>query len=114
MHEATIAQSVLAAVLAEAKKQNARPVAVKISCGVLNGINAESLRFAFEAIGKGTACEGVKLDIEQKPIQARCKKCSCVFALELHEPRCPKCRGDDLELLRDAPLMLDEIEFDEG
>lgn len=114
MHEATIAQSVLAAVLAEAKKQNARPVAVKISCGVLNGVNAESLRFAFEAISKGTACEGIKLDVEQKPIQARCKKCDYTFAFELHEPSCPKCRCDDFELLSDAPLMLDEIEFGEG
>ncbi len=113
MHEATVAQSVIMAISAEAKKQNARPVAARISCGVFNGVNDEVLRFAFEAIGKGTICEGVKLDIEQKPIQARCKKCDSIFTFELHEPGCPKCRGDDFELLPDAPLLLEEIEFEE-
>ena len=34
MHEATIAQSVLEAISAEAKKQKAKPIAAKISCGV--------------------------------------------------------------------------------
>ncbi|MFH1370962.1 MAG: hydrogenase maturation nickel metallochaperone HypA [Planctomycetota bacterium] len=113
MHEATIAQSVLAAISAEAKKQNARPVAARISCGVFNGVNDEVLRFAFEAISKNTACEGLKLNIEQKPIQARCKKCDNIFALELHEPGCPKCRCEDFELLPDAPLLLEEIDFEE-
>jgi hydrogenase nickel incorporation protein HypA/HybF len=113
MHEATVAQSLLTAIFDEAKKQNARPVAAKVSCGVFNCINDETLRFAFEAIGKGTICEGLKLDIELKPIQARCKKCDNIFALELHEPGCPKCRGDDFELLPDAPLLLEEIEFEE-
>ncbi len=104
----------LAAISAEAKKQNAKPVAAKISCGVFNTVNSDALLFAFEAISKGTVCEGLKLDIEQKSIQARCKKCDCTFAFELHEPSCPKCRGDDFELLPDEPLMLEEIEFDDG
>ncbi|MCJ7730464.1 MAG: hydrogenase maturation nickel metallochaperone HypA [Sedimentisphaerales bacterium] len=113
MHEAMVAQSVLAAISAEAKKQKAKPIAAKISCGAFNGVNSDALCFAFEVISKGTVCEGVKLDIKQKPIQARCKKCDCIFAFELHEPSCPKCRGDDFELLPDEPLMLNEIEFDD-
>ena len=114
MHEATIAQSVLATILREAKKQNARPVAAKISCGVFNCLNEEVLSFAFEAISKATACEGLKIEIEQKPIKAKCKKCDYAFEFELHEPACPKCRSEDFELLPDAPLLLEEIEFDEN
>jgi hydrogenase nickel incorporation protein HypA/HybF len=113
MHEAMVAQSVFEAISAEAKKQNAKPLAAKISCGVFSGVNSDALCFAFEAISKGTVCEGVKLDIEQKPIQARCKKCDKKFRFELHEPNCPKCRSDDFELLPDAPLTLEEIEFEE-
>jgi hydrogenase nickel incorporation protein HypA/HybF len=113
MHEATVAQSLLDAICAEARKQNARPLAAKISCGVLNGINDEILRFAFDAISKGTICEGVKLDIEQKPIQARCRKCDYTFTFDLQSPACPKCRRDDFELLPDAPLMLEELELEE-
>lgn len=113
MHEMTIAQSLLNAISAEAQKQNAKPVSAKISCGAFGGVNNETLCFAFEAISKDTACEGLKLHIEQKPIQAKCKSCYNVFALDLHKPVCPKCRGEDIELLPDAPLLLEEIEFEE-
>ena len=114
MHEATIAQYVLSAISAEAKKQKARPVSAKITCGTMSGVNAEAVCFAFDAISKGTICEGVKIRVEQKPIQARCSKCNESFNFELHEPVCPKCRCDNFELLPDAPLMLEEIEFDDG
>ena len=113
MHEAMVAQSVLDAISAEAKKQKAKPIAAKISCGVFNAVNSVSLCFAFEAISKGTVCEGVKLNIKQKPVQARCKKCDHAFAFDLHDPKCPGCRGDDFELLPDAPLILEEIEFED-
>jgi len=113
MHELTIAQSLLEAISAEVKKQNSKPVSAKISCGAFSGINNESLCFAFEAISKDTACEGLKLNIEQKPIQAKCKNCDNVSALDLHKPNCPNCRCEDFELLPDAPLLLEEIEFEE-
>jgi len=113
MHEAAVAQSVLEAILAEAKKQKTKPLAAKISCGVFNNVNNEALRFAFDAISEGTVCKGLKLNIEQKPIQAHCKKCDSSFAFDLHEMNCPKCRSDDFELLPDAPLLLEEIEFEE-
>ena len=113
MHEATVAQSVFEVISAEATKQNARPVAAKISCGVFNAVNNDALCFAFEAISKGTLCEGLKLNIEQKPMQARCKNCANPFPFDLHQPNCPRCNSDDFELLPDAPLLLEEIEFEE-
>ncbi|MHC4558668.1 MAG: hydrogenase maturation nickel metallochaperone HypA/HybF [Planctomycetota bacterium] len=67
MHETMVAQSLFATISDEAAKNNAKPVGVKISCGMLNPINDEILRFAFEAIAKDTPCEGVKLQIEHKP-----------------------------------------------
>ena len=111
MHEAMIAQSLLAAITEEAAKHNAKPVAAKISCGKLYAINDESLCFAFEAIAKGTPCEGVKLEIEHKPIQGQCKNCNLLFNVDFVHPRCLKCGGDDFQLLPDAPLVLEEIEF---
>ena len=126
MHETMVAQSLLAAISDEAAKYNAKPVGAKISCGELYAINDEALRFAFEAIAKGTACEGVKLDIEHKPIRGQCKKCNQSFEVELAapfcdtsqngnplaRPRCPKCGSDDFELLPDRPLILEEVELE--
>ena len=111
MHETMVAQSLLATISQEAAKHNAKPVSAKISCGMLNPVNDEVLQFAFEAIAKDTACEGLSIQVEHKPLCARCKDCNRDFDVEFSEPRCPECGGEDFELLGDAPLVLEEIEF---
>ena len=111
MHEMMVAQNLLATISAEAAKQDAKPVSAKISCGKLYTINDEVLCFAFEAITKGTACEGMKLEIEHKPIRGRCRNCNENFNVDLSSVRCPKCDSEDFELLPDEPLLLEEIEF---
>jgi hydrogenase nickel incorporation protein HypA/HybF len=125
MHETMVAQSLLATLSAEAAKQHAKPVGARISYGTLYAINDELLCFAFEAIAKGTPCEGVKLEIEHKPIQGRCRNCNESFNVDLETPfcntsqngnplaclRCPKCGSNQFDLLPDAPLVLEEIKF---
>ena len=112
MHETMVAQSLLAAIEGEAAKQNAKPVSAKISCGTFNALNEDIFCFAFESLAKGTACEGVELTIEHKPIRGKCKNCTTEFDIELSSPACPKCSGEQFELLPDEPLILEEIEFD--
>ncbi len=111
MHEMMVAENLLAAISDEAAKRDVKPIGAKISCGKLYVINDEALSFAFEAIAKGTPCEGLKLQIEHKPIQGRCKKCDETFIVDFSGPQCPKCGSEDFELLPDAPLLLEEIEF---
>jgi len=112
MHEATVAQSLVEAILQEARQQRARPIRAKLSCGELNKVNDEVLSFAFQAVAEGTPCEGMVLQIEHKPLQAKCRACGDVFALDVSSARCPACQREDFELLPDAPLVLDEIEFE--
>jgi hydrogenase nickel incorporation protein HypA/HybF len=114
MHETIVAQSLLTAISQEAAEHSARPIRAKISCGQLNAINDEVLSFAFEAIAKGTLCRGLELQIEHKAMQARCRGCGRTFEVELSNLNCPGCSSDDFELLPDAPLMLEHIEFQEG
>lgn len=111
MHEAMVAQSLLEVIAQEAGKQKARPVSARISCGELNAINDEVFSFAFEAAAQGTVCEGMTLQVEHKPMLAKCSACEGTFALTLADTRCPHCGGADFELLPDAPLVLEEIEF---
>ena len=112
MHEMMVAESLLSAICAEAEKHNATPLAAKISCGKLYAINGEALAFAFQAIARGTTCENVKLEIEHKPIEAKCKSCRAVFDVETNNGKCPECRGEAFELEPDAPLLLEEIDFE--
>jgi len=111
MHEMMVAENLLSAISDEAAKRKIKPIGAKISCGKLYAINDEVLCFAFEAIAKDTSCEGLKLQIEHKPIQCRCKKCNETFNADFSGPKCPKCSSEDFELLPDAPLLLEEIEF---
>ena len=112
MHETMIAESILTQISEEAAKQNAKPVSAKISCGKLNAINEDVLSFAFEAIAKGTVCETMKLRVEHKPLQAVCKDCKSSFAVDFSNIKCPDCKSENLEIMPDAPLLLEEIEFE--
>lgn len=112
MHEAMVAQSLLNTICAEAEKQNGRPISAKVSCGAFNALNDDVLGMAFEAIAKGTVCEGTQLEIEHKPIRAKCRDCQKEFDFEIANPLCEHCGSDKFELLPDAPLLLEEIEFE--
>ncbi len=112
MHEAAVAQGLVETICREAQTRQAKPVRAKMSCGLLNAVNDEVVTFAFNAAAEGTVCEGVVLEIEHKPIQARCKVCDREFQVDISQAKCTHCGGDDFELLPDAPLMLDEIEFE--
>ena len=112
MHETAIAQGLFDAIEKEAKKQNAKPLSAKITCGLLNAVNDEVLQFAFDAICKDTVCEATKLKIDHKPLLGQCKKCDKQFEIEITKPVCPDCSSGDFKLLPDEPIMLQEIEFD--
>ncbi|UCG57007.1 MAG: hydrogenase maturation nickel metallochaperone HypA [Phycisphaerales bacterium] len=112
MHEMMVAESLLKTISAEASRRNARPIGATISCGTLNAVNDETLRFAFDAIAKGTPCEDMRLQIEHKPTQGKCRKCDRDFEIEFSQPKCTDCGSEDFALLPDAPLMLEEIELE--
>jgi len=114
MHEMMVADSLLRIILQQCQGRTGRPVSAQVSCGQLNAINDDILGFALEAIAKGTACEGVRLEVEHKPLQAECLACATVFAVGEGLPRCPSCGGDDFRLMPDAPLVLESIEFEEA
>ena len=111
MHEAMVAHNLLSIISDEAAKHNARPICARISCGKLSAINDEVLCFALKAIAQDTPCEGVKLEIEHKPLRAQCHECNQCFDVELSQAGCPKCGSEDFKLLADAPLVLEELEL---
>lgn len=111
MHEMVVADSLLRILLQECQGRAGRPVLAKVTCGQLNPINQEVLAFALEAAAKGTICEGIRLEVEQRPIQAQCQTCAQVYAVGSDLPRCAACGGTEFRLLPDAPITLETIEF---
>jgi hydrogenase nickel incorporation protein HypA/HybF len=112
MHETAVAQSLVEVIMQEAEKRHARPVRATISCGELSAINDDVLSFAFAAVAQGTSCEGMSLQVEHKPWQAKCRVCGRVFVVDVSDAKCPDCESEDFELFPDAPLMLEQIEFE--
>jgi hydrogenase nickel incorporation protein HypA/HybF len=113
MHEMMVAESILSAILAQADKLGAKPISAKISCGQLNPINDEVLNFAFEAASEGTVCKQMKLKVVHIPLKATCKKCGKGFDFDIYSPACAKCGSSDFGIGSDAPLLLEEIEFED-
>jgi hydrogenase nickel incorporation protein HypA/HybF len=116
MHEMSIASSVLDAVRREmARRPGERACQVALRVGVMAAVDAESLRFCFEALVRGTDLEPLGLEIELCPRRHRCPECRHEFAVEEYEVRCPACGcavtecigGDELDL---AYLEVEEPE----
>ena len=113
MHEASVAQHVVEAVIKACEERHVRPKSALISCGQLNALNNEAFALAFEAITQGTLCQGMHLEIKHVPFRAQCHACKQEFAIETSTEACVHCGQDDFVLLPDAPLLLETIEFEE-
>ena len=113
MHETMIAQNIFTAISDQAKKHKARPLKAKISCGQYNTINDEILSFAFEAAADNSICQGMKLEIIHIPLNAICQSCGENFEFDIYSPKCKKCGSEDFQMAPDAPILLEEIEFED-
>jgi hydrogenase nickel incorporation protein HypA/HybF len=114
MHEMAVAESILHTILEHAERLgNARAIAARISCGQFNALNDQAMRFALETISEGTVCRGMRLDIRHIPLQATCKDCQTTFTFDVHRPTCTACGSTQYEFEADAPLLLEDIEFED-
>ena len=113
MHETAVAGSILKTILENAEQVGAKPVSAVISCGQFNALNDEVMSFAFETAAAGTLCEGMTLNIKHIPLRATCKQCKTTFEFDVYEPTCSQCDSEEFDFEPDAPLLLEEIEFEE-
>jgi len=110
MHELGIAQSALERALEEMRKAGASRVSrIVLRIGRLSGVDAESLRFAFEAVRVDTPAAEAELTIEDAPAVAHCAPCEADFTPTSGPPfACPRCQawsgtivhGRELDLMR--------------
>lgn len=107
MHEFGIATSLLDAARAETSlRPGAKLAKIAVRVGDVAGVDAEALRFCFEALVKDTEWDSVILEIERRAQWRGCPQCGMKFEVIRQESRCPACRetmttllsGDELEL----------------
>jgi hydrogenase nickel incorporation protein HypA/HybF len=107
MHELSITQSVVDAVLDHG--HGARVLSVRVRVGSLSGVVPDAMRFYFELITAGTTLQDVRLEIVQPPGTAHCSSCGLDFSLTDLVLLCP-CGSADVAVLTGRELEIASVE----
>jgi hydrogenase nickel incorporation protein HypA/HybF len=107
MHELSIAESVVDAVLERTGERHVG--SVRLQVGRLSGVVPEALLFCFELAAEGTALEGAELLIEERKGLGHCRACSEDFALEDLVVLCA-CGSADVEVVAGRELQITSVE----
>jgi hydrogenase nickel incorporation protein HypA/HybF len=76
VHEFSVTSQIVQSVLAEAEKRGAKKVTeVHMTIGKLTFLGLEQVRFAYEALTRGTIMEGSKLIITEQEGMVKCSAC---------------------------------------
>jgi hydrogenase nickel incorporation protein HypA/HybF len=107
MHELSITQSLIDAVLDRTGERTV--TAVNLRIGPLSGVLPDAMRFCFDVASAGTPLEGATLMIDEPQGVARCRSCRQEFELSDLILLC-LCGSADVEDLRGRELMLMSVE----
>jgi len=113
MHELSLAQYILQAVLDESQKAGGKRIK-EISAKVRDSSHHmeenpldSTLKSCLELITKDTAAEGAEIEIELIHPTLRCKECDFTFLAQSGTLFCPRCRSSKLEELDAEDIELE-------
>jgi len=113
MHEMSLAEGVLQ-VITDSAASNAftRVKTVWLEIGALAGVEAEAMRFCFDAVVKGTLLEGANLEIIRTEGQGWCMACGKTVAIEQRYDACPLCGGYRVEATGGMEMRVKELDVE--
>ena len=107
MHELSVTQSVVEAVMDRTGEQ--RVVEVRLRVGRLSGVVPDAMRFCFDLVTDGTPLQGARLDIDEPQGSASCRRCGATFVLHDLILLCP-CGSADVRVLTGRELAICSVE----
>ncbi|MFB3813393.1 MAG: hydrogenase maturation nickel metallochaperone HypA [Terriglobales bacterium] len=112
MHEMGIALEILNVAMAAIPPdmRDAKVEALNIKVGKLSGVVPQSLRFCFDVAVSDTPFAGVRLNIEEVPIEVECRDCGARMIIETAHFVCRGCQGARLELISGRELLVTSVE----
>jgi hydrogenase nickel incorporation protein HypA/HybF len=111
MHEMSIAESLIDLIEREGRARDfSRVTIIRLRLGALGHVEAEAMRFCFDAVAKGTLAEGAALEIETVPAEGWCSDCNHTVPLAERYDACPSCGRSGLRLTAGAEMRLAELE----
>lgn len=113
MHEMSLAEGVLQLIEEAAQAQDFRRVRkVWLEVGRLAGVEAEAMRFCFDAVMRDSIADGAGLEIVETPGQAWCMKCSRAVEVQASLDACPLCGSYQLQVTGGNALRVRELEVE--
>jgi len=111
MHELSIAESIITAVVQEMEEQSLSSVSViGVRIGAVSGVLPDALLFSYEVAIGGTALSDTKLEIEKVPAEGKCRHCEAHVRLGDCSFLCPKCGSGAVDLRSGHELEVAYIE----
>ena len=110
MHEAAIARQIVSTALSAAREAGAsRILEIRMSIGVLSGVEPVLLDKALEELTKGTLLEGARLTAKYIPPGLTCLDCGKGSEGRRGLYVCPFCGSEAIRLTGGSGYRLDEL-----
>jgi len=111
MHEIAIAEGIVRVAEQAARERGFdRVVAVIVEIGELAGVEPQALRFCFDAVTRGGAAAGARLEIESVPGRGWCLRCEREVALPQRFDPCPHCGSHQVQPTGGTEMRVRSIE----
>ena len=111
MHELAVTQSMIDLVRNHAEEAGATRVGrINLVIGALSGMISECVQTYFDIETKGTFMENAQLSFRVVPATGRCRDCDLEFEIPESIWICPKCGGNQIQLVGGGELFVDSIE----
>jgi hydrogenase nickel incorporation protein HypA/HybF len=113
MHEMSIAEGVIQVLEEQAVLQSFRRVKrVRLEIGPLAAVEADSLRFCFDAVSRGTLAEQSSLEIIDLPGTAWCLNCHATVSIRRRYDSCTHCGSYQLQVTGGDELRIKDLEVE--
>jgi len=110
MHELGVVFEIIKTVEAIAVKNELTYISeIVLQIGELSSVIPRYIESCYPAAVDGTTLEQTQLRIEILPGNVRCNHCGTVYNLLAEKSRCPKCQGEQWELLSGREFLIKEI-----
>ena len=111
MHELSIALSIIEQIEEESERLGAKVEVVHVRMGVLSGVDAQALSFAYEIAREGTTLEQSRLEVETVALKTYCRQCGSTHTPEPQHIVCPTCLTAEQEIRCGRELEIRALEL---
>lgn len=114
MHEAKFTEQIVGSIIEELKQYpDHKPKHIKVKVGEVFHLEKESVLFHYTLLTKGTSLEGIKIDLEEDPLQVKCSACQAAGGVEDHHLlMCSHCGSRDVSVLSGNEIFTEFIDIE--